>query len=83
MIFFYLHSFDYLNNVFVAKHMFLSDFLGIVLDAGAPNESAFEFLDEGAVNFVTEIFNSQMVSGQNHGGFVVGQLSFGLCVSVV
>mmetsp|Transcript_36798 Transcript_36798/g.92223 ORF Transcript_36798/g.92223 Transcript_36798/m.92223 type:complete len:469 (+) Transcript_36798:792-2198(+) len=74
------HVLDDLHNIFVVQHVLLADLLWVVLSAGAPHKSVFKVLDDALVDAVTELLHCGVVSSDDHGCIIVGDLALGLGV---
>ena len=70
-----------LNNIFILQHVIFSDALRLMLHRSAPHKCMRKFLNKLSVQSVAEFFHCGVAfCMHNDRLFVVGHLSFGLCV---
>lgn len=75
-----MSSFNHLNDVLVHQLMFLSTFLGVMLNAHSPNQSIFEFLEQVSMNAHTEALHVRVLFGKDNWLLVVREQPFWLGV---
>ena len=56
----FLNSLDNLDDILVIKLMVFSNFLGLMLDGGAPHQRVLHLLDDRTMNLVTKVLNLKL-----------------------